>query len=130
MNCQNCKSKIDYNYLTNCPQCGCEVKGGDLPKLDPSINSGRKKNNLLHQFLNPIYVLFTGLVGMISGAVVLYFGGAIVYMALQTPERVPGEHCARGMAIGMLCLLSGAFLGTVGGTAFAMKHLISKRSTH
>jgi hypothetical protein len=46
-------------------------------------------------------------------------------MALASPETYPGQHCGSGMAIGMLSILAGGFLGTVGGTAFGVKHSIN-----
>ena len=70
MNCRNCNSIIDYNYVTNCPQCGCEVEAGDLPKLDPSIDSRTKKRLWTYRFANLWYVLTAAVVAMISGAVV------------------------------------------------------------
>lgn len=127
MNCRNCNTKINYNYVTNCPQCGCVVDESDLPKLDPSAGSV-KKGVWVSYLVNVVYVLVTAVVGMISGAVVIYFSAAVIYMALQSPETVPGEHCARGMAIGMLSILTGGFLGTAGGTTFALKHPISKQT--
>ena len=126
MNCRNCNSEIDYNYVTNCPQCECEVESGGLPKLNPSLKA-RKKKSWIYRLTNLWYIFTAAFTAMISGAVVLYFSAAVIYMALQTPETRPGENCAEGMAIGMLSILLGAFLGTVGGTAFALKHPILKR---
>lgn len=123
MNCRNCNTIIDYNYVTDCPRCGCAVEQGDLPKLDP----WRQKQSVWPYLGNLIYVLVTSAVGMIIGAVVVYFSAAVVYMALSSPETFSGEHCARGMAIGMLSILTGGFLGTVGGTTFGIKYLPFKR---
>jgi hypothetical protein len=125
MNCRNCNTSIDYNYLKTCPQCGCEVESGNLPKLDPSLNQA-KKNRVWLYLANFVCVFFTAAAGMITGAVTLYFTAGIIYMALQTPETYPGQHCGRGMAIGMLSIVLGAFLGTIGGTAFGVKHLINR----
>lgn len=130
MNCRTCNSLINYNYVTECPQCGCVVEGGDLPTLD---SSKRSKNNggVWLRFLgNLVYVLITSAVAMISGAVVLYFSAALVYITLSTPEKFPGENCARGMAIGMLSILTGGFLGSVGGTAFGIKHPLFKEASN
>ena len=122
MNCRSCNTIINYNYVADCPQCGCAVEGEDLPKLDPSTE--QKESVWAYSLANIFYVLLTSVAGMISGAVVLYFSAAIVYLTFSSPETVPGEHCGRGMAIGMLSILTGAFLGTVGGTAFGVKHPI------
>jgi hypothetical protein len=127
MNCRNCKTIINYNYVTECPQCGDAVQEGEFPKLEPS--AGQKESVWSCYVTNVIYVLVTSLVGMISGAVVLYFSAALSYLALSSPETFPGEHCGQGMAVGMLSILAGAFLGTAGGTAFGVKHLPFKRST-
>jgi hypothetical protein len=124
MNCQNCKSIIHYNYLTDCPQCGAGVEQCDLPKLDRSTAPGQE-SGWSYRLANSLLVLLTSVAGMISGAVVLYFSAALLYIALASPETYPGQHCGRGMAIGMLSILAGGFLGTVGGTAFGIKHLIS-----
>ena len=123
MNCRNCNSIINYNYVTDCPQCGSAVAQGDLPKLDPS--TGQKKSDWSYRLANIIYVLLASVAGMISGAVVLYFSAALLYIALASPETYPGQHCGRGMAIGMLSILAGGFLGTVGGTTFGVKHSIN-----
>ena len=123
MNCQTCNTKIDYNYLTNCPQCGCELDKGDLPELDPSLKS-TKRGSWTYGIMNVFWVLSTAFVGMLSGAVVTYFSAAFIYLALLSPERYPGAHCSRGMALGMLSILIGGFLGSVAGAAIAVKRPI------
>ena len=122
MNCRNCNTIIDYNYITDCPQCGCVIEQGDLPKLDPLTRSQKKNRAWPFYVANLIYVLMTSGAGMISGAVVFYFSAAIIYIALSSPETYPGENCARGTAIGMLSILMGAFFGTIGGAVFGVKH--------
>jgi len=122
MNCRNCNIAINYNYVTDCPQCGTAIEQGDLPKLDPSTG----QSDWSHHLANIILVLLTSVAGMVSGAVVLYFSAAVLYIALASPETYPGEHCGRGMAVGMLSILAGGFLGTVGGTAFGLKHSVKE----
>ena len=97
------------------------MEGSNLPKLDPSTVSA-KVSRWPYCVANVIYVLVTSAVGMVGGAVVLYFTAAMLYIALSSPETFPGEHCGRGMAIGMLSILTGGFLGTVGGAVFGVKH--------
>ena len=125
MNCKNCNAIINYNYLTACPQCGGALDQADLPKVDPSTES-----RWPYYVANTIYVLVTSAVGMVAGAVVIYFSAAVIYIALASPEKYPGQHCGRGMAVGMLSMMAGAFLGTVGGAVFSVKHLIPKRTNN
>ena len=122
MNCRSCNTIINYNYVSDCPQRGCAVERGELPKLEPS--AGAQERGWPYYLANIFYVLSASVVGMLSGAVVFYFSAAAIYLALSSPEPYPGAHCGRGMAIGMLSILAGGFLGTVGGTAFSIKHSI------
>ena len=102
------------------------MEAGDLPMLDLSTGSRKKESVWLYYLAGFIYVLVTSGVGMISGAVVIYFSTAVIYLALSSPETFPGEHCARGMAFGMLSILTGGFLGTIGGAAFGLKYPLLK----
>jgi len=52
MNCRNCNIAINYNYVTDCPQCGSAVERGDLPKLDPS--TGQKESDWSYRLANII----------------------------------------------------------------------------
>jgi hypothetical protein len=124
MDCRSCNTIINYNYLTDCPQCGCAVEQSKLPTLEPPTDA-QEGRDWSYYVAKIFYVLLASGAGMISGAVVLYFSAAVIYLALASPETYPGEHCGRGMALGMLSILAGGFLGTVGGTAFSIKHSIS-----
>lgn len=131
MNCQSCNASIDYKYLTNCGQCGRELNQATLSPPEtaakrPLVDGGNKAFTWKHRLLNFWYVITASFVGMISGATVLYFSAAIILIPLNGPETYPGENCARGMAIGWLSILSGAFLGIVGGTVFSVKNPICK----
>jgi hypothetical protein len=129
MKCRNCNAIINYNYLTACPQCGSVLDEGDLPKIDPCIEGRKKEAGWRYYVANTIYVLVASAAGMVSGAVLIYVSAAIIYIALESPEKYPGQHCGRGMAVGMLSMMAGAFLGTVGGAVFSVKHLIPKRTS-
>ena len=131
MNCQSCNTSVDYRYITNCPHCDFEVQRAGLPAIDPSSNllcaEADKKPSVWKQRLaNLAYVFVSSLVGMISGAVVVYFVGGMAYVALYSGVGTPSEACARGMAVGGLLIISGAYLGTVGGSVFAVKHPLRK----
>ena len=126
MNCRSCNTLINYNYVSDCPQCGCAVERDELPKLDASAVAPEQRG-WFHYLTRILYVLSASVMGMISGAVVLYFSAAGIYLALASPEPYSGAHCGRGMALAMLSILAGGFLGTVGGTAFSIKHPIRSR---
>jgi len=125
MNCRSCNTTIDYKFLSNCSECGSEI-GPEIvpqPREIAAVAAPapiEKRSHWSHVVANVFYVLLTSLIGMISGAVVLYFTAGLFSMVVLSSGGNPSENCARGMAIGMLSILSGAFLGTVGGSAFAI----------
>ena len=128
MNCQSCNTRIDYHFLTNCEQCGCEVERANLNlRLAESIEKPLTWGQCL---ANVSYLFASSIVGLTVGAVVLYFVGAMIYLAFFSGGgATSGEECARGTAAAALSILSGAFLGTVGGSVFAIKNLPCKRSS-
>jgi hypothetical protein len=63
----------------------------------------------------------------------MYFTGAFVFnavLAVFDPHPDPGEYCGLGSALGFLCIVGGAFLGTVGGSVFATKRPLCKDPLH
>jgi hypothetical protein len=87
------------------------------------------------RLVNLVYVLMISLAGMVSGAVALYVGFAILCITIlnhlpKDPTEEPGATCARGMFLTFMVIVSGAFLGTVGGTAFAVKRPLLKAPNH
>jgi hypothetical protein len=70
-------------------------------------------------------VLAAALTGLVAGAFVFYFMG-IAYLVFFAENLTGGAACARGTAVAWLSILSGSFLGTVGGTVFAVKHVIQR----
>ena len=133
MNCQNCNARIDYRFLTKCAHCDGEVEPAGLET--PSIVSVRVPAEAVEtrltwkqHLINVAYVFASYIAGMVSGAVVVYFGAAAVYIAFLSsgPHGNSGEECARGMAIAFFSILSGAYLGTVGGSVFAVKNPLCK----
>jgi hypothetical protein len=127
MNCQSCDTTIDYRFQTNCARC--ETKEANLPILpiEAPIDSLKKRLTWVKRVVNFLYVLISSAAGMISGGVVLYFAGAIIYRAfLRSNDNVPHSCGGPGEAIAILSIWGGAFLGTVGGSVFAMKKPICK----
>jgi hypothetical protein len=132
MNCQSCNTRIDYRFVTNCEGCGCAVetdgllKPNSLPDIQP-FESAKKIGSWKREIVNLTYVLVSSVAGMISGAVIVYVGAALVYSAVYSGvDENPSVACARGMAIGFLSIVVGAFLGTVGGSMMAVKRPLCK----
>jgi hypothetical protein len=134
MNCRSCNTTIDYRFLSNCSKCGTEVGPERVPQAielpqKVALAPQEKRASWTHLVANVFYVLMSSLVGMVSGAVAVYFTAGVFFsILLSSAAANSSESCARGTAIAMLSILSGAFLGTAGGSAFAAKHLIIKRA--
>jgi hypothetical protein len=64
---------------------------------------------------------------MISGGVLVYLGAALIYRAIYSGvNENPSVACARGQAISLLSIVVGGFIGTMIGSAFAVKHPLCK----
>ena len=123
MNCKNCNATIDYNYLTACPQCNSAVEGGNLPQAGPD----KKKSAWVYYVGNIVYVLTTSAVGAYAGTIALVFTVGTLCKAFLPAPPYPGAYCALGNAIGLVSIVTGAFLGTVTGTVFTIKRPILQR---
>jgi hypothetical protein len=132
MNCQSCNTRIDYRFVTKCDHCDTEIGPASVSTMDPLPDVSlaapvERRINGTRRAVNLIYVLLTSVAGMISGAVVIYFAGAFAYLAIFGHGDGNSSHdCARGNAIAMMLILAGAFLGTIAGTAFAVKNPMCK----
>ena len=134
MNCQSCNTRVDYLFLTNCEQCETQVEPCRLAPLppDPIVET---RLSWTRRVVNLGYVLLSSLAGLVSGAVALYVGFALLCITIlnnlpKDPNEYPGATCARGMFITFMVIVTGAFLGTVGGTAFAIKKPLFKAPHH
>jgi len=78
----------------------------------PCPEAGEKRSVWKQRLTKIAYLFVSSLAGMISGAVVVYFVGGIAYLAMYSGVGTPSEACARGMAVGWLLIISGAYLGT------------------
>lgn len=125
MNCQSCNTTIDYRFLTNCSHCETE-QVESLPLVPLPDPSPLNHPTWTRRIINFVYILATSLAGMISGVVVIYFGAAMVCISFLSSTGNPSYDCARGNAIALLSILAGAFLGTLGGSVFAMKNPLCK----
>lgn len=126
MNCQNCNTPIDYRFLTNCANCEAEqtsLSPGVLNQapIEPVDHAGWTR-----RFVNFLYLMVSSGAGMFSGAVVVYFGAAFTYRLFLSNTVDPGHGCGREAAIVVLSMFAGAFLGTIGGSVFAVKNPLCK----
>ena len=126
MNCQNCDTTIDYRFLTNCAHCEAEQENLSPGVLIEAPIQSVKHATWTRRVINFAYVLISSAAGMISGAVVVYFGAAIICISFLSSTGNPSADCARGNAIAFLSIFAGAFLGTMGGSAFAVKNPLCK----
>ena len=130
MNCQRCNARIDYRFVTHCNECGCEVEVAIEPASTPDLQTTAPTHKLVRwkrAVLNAVYVFASSLVGMFSGAFVAYaLAGIIVTVVMQ----ITGMHvgCGNGMLLGLLTIIAGAILGSVSGSAIAIKHPLCQRS--
>lgn len=129
MRCERCNARIHYRFLTNCAQCGSEIKRANLAQNNPVAN--RQLERFVEPILtwkqeaiNVVHIFVSSISGMISGAVVGYFFVGITYLALSSPD--PSAGCGWGSVVGLLSLLSGALVGTVGGSLLAVKNPLCK----
>lgn len=128
MNCKSCNTEIDYHFLTNCAHCGCAVEPEGAPQHHPlpevPLESLQKRLNWKRLLINVGYTLVSAIAFMITGAVVVWIGVGVVMKILIDffdPVQTPGEYCGFGMAVGFLSLIGGGFLGTIAGSAVAIK---------
>lgn len=126
MNCKNCNTELDYRFLNNCPQCGCEVEQTNPPTPYPVLDLPPAGSGLtwIKRLINIAYVFAAALAGTISGAVAVYALAAMVYLALFSGG--PRDSCSQGTAVAFLSIVSGGYLGTIAGSVFAVKHLPRK----
>ena len=128
MKCQECSAPIDYGFTTNCEQCGSKVEPTGLSQHDSSTDLEDRPNRLqsgLRRVANFVYIIVGSLAGMVLGAVTTYFSVGIVCILFLSSTGNPSNDCARGQAIGILSILLGAYLGTVGGSVLTAKRPIA-----
>jgi hypothetical protein len=126
MNCQSCNTTIDYRFQSSCSHC--ETEQVELLPVNPIHDPVESENRLTWtaRIVNLAYLVVSSFAGMISGAMLIYFGTAMFCIAFLSSSGNASHDCARGNAIGFLAIFSGAFLGTVGGSVFAVKKPICK----
>jgi hypothetical protein len=128
MNCKSCNTTIDYRFLTKCDHCDSEIEPAEVPAI-ASAAPVERRFKWIRGVIKLAYVLVSSIAGMISGAVVSYFGGAMIFLAFFSHASTgDGSHdCARGTAIAIMLILGGGFLGTIGGSVFAVMNPVCKR---
>lgn len=126
MNCENCNTTIDYRFLTNCAHCDAEQTSLSPGVLIQAPIEPVSRNTWTRRLVNFLHLMVSSAAGMISGAVVVYFGAAFIYIAFASTSGDPSYDCARGSAIAFLSIVTGAFLGTIGGSILAVKNPLCK----
>jgi hypothetical protein len=132
MNCQSCNTRIDYRFVTNCPQCGSAIEHEGEAEFQPVSNSQpaervKKRVSLGRILVNSVYVVFISGTGLVLGAVGVLTGAKLFFEVFDAlfPNALQ-IGCGTGSLIGFLCFCGGAFLGTIGGAAFAIRRPIFK----
>ena len=127
MNCLSCDTTIDYRFQTSCAQCETMEASLPIPPLQALVESLEKRLTWTQRVVNLLYLLISSAAGMISGAVILYFAGTTIYNVFLRDNHNTIHSCGGpGEAIAIYSILGGAFLGTVGGSVFAIKKPICK----
>ena len=126
MNCKNCNTSNEYRFLTHCVHCRGEIEPSPSREHLQSADSVDKSFTWTKRAVNLAYLFASSIAGMISGAVVLYFAAVITCPIFLPVADNPSEQCARGAAIGFLSIVTGAYLGTVAGSVFAVKKSLCK----
>ena len=123
MNCQSCSARIDYLFVTNCAYCGSKIEASGVPQINSLPELPVAKRPVWKATLvNIAYTFASSAAGMISGAVVAYcLVGAAYQIFFRASDNAHSGCGGWGMAIGMLSIFSGAYLGTVGGAALSVK---------
>jgi hypothetical protein len=124
MNCPRCDTSIEYRFSTICPNCQTE-----LPSFNPAIEcfepfaplqTKKRKLSIGHHVGNALVVIITAVTCTVGGAVMMYGLAGILYRTFLSGP-VGTHNCSRGMALGMLSILLGAFLGCTGGSIVGFK---------
>lgn len=126
MNCPECNAEIDYRFFTACSYCGAEVRTVEGPNRPDALPNPRKGDltigaRLIGVFANIVYAISISLTGMIVGAVFVPFATRAIFVTLSVEVS-----CSMGSMLGWLSILTGGFLGTVGGCALAATHPVYK----
>ena len=134
MNCQSCDTRIDYRFLTRCSHCDAEIRPSHLATKDTAkdlclTKPVAKAFSWFDGVLNLAFVAVTSITGMFTGAIAIYFTVVIFFIVFAGPS--PGAHneshdCARGNAIGIMALFSGALLGLAAGIVIGARNLPRK----
>ena len=124
MNCPSCNTTVDYRFLTNCPNC--ETKQPVIAPIQDPVDS-EKRLTWIKRLINITYILISSMAGLIFGATVLYYGILMTSIVFVSGSRSVSHGCGNE-AVAIISMLSGAFLGTVGGSVFAVKKPLCKTS--
>ena len=127
MNCQSCNTTIDYRFQTNCAHCETDQPSLLVAPIEAPIASVEKRFTWTRRVVNLMYLLTISAAAMVSSALVLYCGSAIIYAHFLRNTVNTSHSCGgTGEAIAAFSILTGAFLGTVAGSVLATKNPVWK----
>ncbi len=132
MNCPNCKEPLSYRFTTTCESCGFHFPERERNAQDQTGRSNQQNKivplrlSWSKRLANVAIVMVVSFLYMLTGALVSYVVGGIVYLAIYGGEIRNSEECARGMAFGFLSILTGAIFGVVIGIVFSVRTLTFK----
>lgn len=130
MNCKSCNATNDYRFVTNCVQCGGEIQQPSAHSLQIQDEPVEPRLTWVQKVINLIYILAGSMAGLISGGVIFYFSFVVVYLVFFSGGHHTPHSCGGwDDFILMLMILAGAYLGTIGGTAVALKKPLCKAAT-
>ena len=136
MNCPNCTAPMEYRFSTICSYCESEFSTSEGMIDDcRTLDSPRSFDGFVHDAYwhvignyvrNGLLILFCSGLGSVLGGLVMWFTAGLAAMAIIRTGN-PSDDCAAGAAVTMLSLLTGGFLGCIGGTIGGYRNIIRRR---
>lgn len=130
MNCKSCNATNDYRFVNNCVQCGGEIQQASAQRFEIQDEPVEPRLTWIQKLLNLVYILAGSMAGLISGSVIFYFSFVVVYLTFFSGSHHAPHSCGGwDDFILLLMILAGAYLGTIGGTALALKKPLCRVAT-
>lgn len=116
MTCPNCATSIDYRFTSSCMHCEVDLPTGAETADDPApIISSVSRQPMTAHIVNTLFILVCSSIGILLGAVVMYFVGVIAFINFVRNGN-PSHDCSAGGAVTALSILFGGYLGCIVGS--------------